>query len=124
MWVNLDAFWSLPVVWWPFESQMLLSLGWAQHLCNVGFRSALGRDWEDTNHYPGLLGKSWVSVGSVLWVQVQKERHGEKLFSMKTQPAPVTASLSPALAVTLCAGGVHSLAHSWMCISVADSFCM
>lgn len=101
---------------------MLLSLGWAQHPCNTGFRSALGRYRGGSSHSLGLLGKSWVSVGSVLRVQVQKERHGEKLFSMKTQPALVAASLSPALAVTLYARGVPSLAHSWMRISVADSF--
>lgn len=102
--VNLGAFWSLPVRWGPFESQMLLSPGWAQHSCNAGVGSVLGRDQGDSNHYLGLVGESWVSVGSVLRVQVQKERRGEKLFFMKTQPAPAAASLSPALAVTQCQG--------------------
>lgn len=66
MWVNLDAVWSLPIGWWPFESRMLLSLGWAQHLCNAGFRSSLGHGWGGSSPYLGLLGKSWVSVDSVL----------------------------------------------------------
>ena len=101
-----------------------VGLGWAQHPCNAGVRSVLGRDRGDSSHYLGLLGKSWVSAGSVLRVQVQKERCGEKLFCMATQPVPAAASLSAALAVTLCARGMRSPAHSWICTSVGDSFCM
>ena len=53
-----------------FESQMLLSLGWAQHLCNAGFRPALGHGRGGSSQYLALLGESWVSAGHVLRVQV------------------------------------------------------
>lgn len=53
-------------------SQMLLILGWA--LCNAEIRFALGCNGGDSSHYLELLGRSWVRVGDVLRVQVQKER--------------------------------------------------
>lgn len=95
-------------------SQMLLMLGWAQQLCNAEIRFALGCDGGDSSHYLDLLGRSWVRAGSVLRVRMQKERCGEKLFSMKTPfPCPNCNCVYQGTA-QLTAG----------CVSPAGSFCM
>lgn len=113
--VNLDAFWSVPVRWETFESDAAYAgVGSAAVQCRDQICTGLRWGW--LQPLPETAWQSWVRAGSVLRVQVQKERCGEKLFSMKTPfPCPRCNCVYQ---------GSAQLTAGCVSLYVAGSFCM